>query len=525
MKTTPISCLALALLLNSCTPRPSQDPQKIDRLRGEAEQLIRAQSLMSYNNWALGAPSNNDSLYRAHGDLFTRENIDLVRQAKSEEPDSVQKKRLRYFERYLILEYLGKAAAPLSDRLNTEEARATVRLGNEKIPYRQIPVLLANEKLPARRAILYAATDEVLDSLNIVRRALWENSYRLARELGYRSYSSMIEELKGIPLGQMQAMAQGVLASTDSLYRALLVEMVKTYAGLDTSTFYRYDTPLLFRAARFDRYYPKPAALSTARKLLGLLQVNLDSLKNLSIDTGERPSKNPRAVCFAIDIPSDIRLSIKPSGGPDDYAALFHELGHGLHYAYTAEHAMEFKYLGEYTVTETYAFLSEYLLLNQAWLRQYSGMPVSTLKDFTKFQAFTRLYYIRRYCGKLLYEIELHDGVPSPEERYSTILARAVGYRSLPSDRKRYLADTDEHFYTATYLRGWFLEAQLNGWLTRTYGPNWFEHPGAGQFLKSLWARGDRIDGEELAALIGDAAITPDAWLAEIRDMLRFASR
>jgi hypothetical protein len=525
VRTSLAACTAILIFISSCAPKHPKDPAAVEKVRAEAEQLIRAQSLMGYNNWAYGTPSNTDSLYRTHQGLFTREHIDLVRQAETDEPDSVQKKRLRYLERYLVLEYLAQATAPVADRLNTEEARATVRLGKETIPYRQIAVLLANEPMPTRRQALYEATDTVLDSLNLLRKTLWENYYRLARDLGYPSYHSMIGQLKGIPLGQMQSTAEQLLASTDSLYHALLAEMAKTHSGLDTAHFYRYDTPRLFRAAQYDRFYPRTGLLTTARNLYAHLQINLDSLKNISIDAQDRPAKNPRAVCFAIDIPSDIRLSIKPIGGPDDYAALFHELGHALHYAHAAEHAMEFKYLGEYTVTETYAFLSEYLLLNQAWLRQHSGMPVPVLKDFVKLQAFHRLFYVRRYCGKLLYEIDLHGGVASPEDRYSALLSRAVGYHPLPSDRKRYLADVDDHYYTATYLRGWFLEAQVNSYLTRTYGPNWFENPEAGPFLQSLWARGDRIQGEELAGLTGETDITPEAWIAEIRDMLRFASR
>jgi hypothetical protein len=514
-----------ALLLVSCSGKQPKDPRAIDRLRIEAEQLIREQSVMGYNSWVFGTPTNSDSLYKAHPGLFTSGQIERVQQAEAAETDPVQKQRLRYLERYLVLEYLGQATAPLADRLNTEEARATVHIGKDTIPYRQIAVLLANEQRPDRRKILYAATDPVLDSLTATRKALWGKFYTLAKELGYPNYTAMIEQLKGFSLSSMRASALEILASTDSLYRTLLQQILRTQAGLDTAQFFRYDTPRLFRASTFDRYYPPTRTIPTARILYSHLRINLDSLKNITIDDSDRPAKNPRAVCFSIDVPTDIRLSIKPIGGPDDYAALLHELGHALHAAHNAENAMEFKYLGEYTVTETYAFLSEYMLLNQAWLRQHSGMPVATLKDFVKLQTFHRLYYIRRYCGKLLYELELHGGASNPDELYASTLSGALGYRSLPSDRKRYLADVDEHYYTATYLRGWFLESQLNRYLTRTYGVNWYESPEAGTFLKSLWARGDRIQGEDLAALIGEAAITPDAWLSEIREMLRFASR
>ena len=106
------------------------------------------------------------------------------------------------------------------------------------------------------------------------------------------------------------------------------------------------------------------------------LGITVDTQRNLKIDSEPRSAKNPRAVCYPIDVPDDVRLSIKPIGGFDDYSALFHEMGHGEHYANTTENAMEFKYLGEPTVTENFAFLSEYLLSNQAWIRIHTTMPV-----------------------------------------------------------------------------------------------------------------------------------------------------
>jgi len=43
---------------------------------------------------------------------------------------------------------------------------------------------------------------------------------------------------------------------------------------------------------------------------------------------------------------------------------------------------------------------------------------------------------------------------------------------------------------------------------------NWFEHPEAGAYLQSLWAEGDRYQGEEFANRMGAERISPDALLA-----------
>ena len=294
---------------------------------------------------------------------------------------------------------------------------------------------------------------------------------------------------------------------------------------LKPSHFYRYDTAPLFRNERFDRYFTADSMLPTLYETYSKMGIDIKAMSNLKIDSEVRDTKNPRAVCYPIEVPGDVRLSIKPIGGFDDYSALFHEVGHGLHYASTKENAFEFKYLGEPTVTENFAFLSEYLLSNQAWLRLHTKMPVNVQKDFLRFQAFYRLYFIRRYSAKFLYEMQLHDGAPNPGILYSTLQSKAIGCQQIPSDRERYLVDVDPLFYSASYLRAWFLEAQLNARLTRDFGVNWFENPSAGVYLRSLWADGDRYNGNEFVGMIGYDAIRPDVLMSELKMMILFSTK
>ena len=517
--------LLMIILLSSCAPQHPKDMRHIEELRARAEGLVKAQALMGYESWAYGKESNQDSLYRANSSLFSLENVALVKRAESDEPDAVQKKRLDYFRRYLSTELISKEVAPLTDRTSNLEATSSVTVAGKQVAYRQIPLLLANEKNQSARSNYYLAQDPVLDSLNAILGQLEPVNARFAHELGYGSFNAMMDEFKGVSLEAARSMMEGALTSTDSLYRSLLREMLSDYLRLDPEHFYRYDTPALFRSSRFDKYFPPASMIEALKTTYRGIGIDLDQQKNLTIDAEVRPSKNPRAVCFPIDVPNDIRLSIKPMGGFDDYSALFHEMGHAEHYASTKEHSFEFKYAGEPTVTETYAFLSEYLLANQAWLRIHGSMPVPVLKQFVRFQAFYRLYFVRRYCAKFLYELQLHAGAANAPALYAGLTGRAVGYRQIPADEKRYLTDVDPNYYSLSYLRAWFLEAQLNAKLTKDFGANWFEHPGAGEFLRSLWAQGDRMNGNELVQLLGYPAVTPGAWVDEIRAMIVFSAK
>jgi hypothetical protein len=519
------ACLCVTLPLISCTRQHAKDMEHIENLRGRAEQLVKARSLMGWNSWAYGNESNQDSLYKANAELFTLENIARTRRAEGNEPDSTQKKRLLYFRRYLTDEYIAKEIAYLNDKVNNLESSSHVTLDGKEVPYGQVSALIRNEKNQKRREALYVALNPVLDSINTLLTQIEAKNQSLAKELGYGSYNEMAADLKGISLDHVKPIAERILDETEASYLTLLAQTLKERLGLAPDKFYRYDTEQLVRTAAFDAYFPASSIMDILKRTYKGLGVDLDASKNLSIGPEPREKKNPRAVCYPVDVPNDVRLSIKPSGGFDDYSALFHEAGHGVHYANTKEHAFEFKYLGEPTVTENFAFLSEYLLTNQAWLRVNTKMPTPVLKDFLRQQALIRLYMIRRYAAKFLYELHLHSGGANPQAAYADLQSRALGIQRLPSDEKRYLTDPDALYCSASCLRAWFLEAQLNAKLTKDYGANWFENPQAGRFLLSLWASGERLDGDEFVRLLGYDAISPDVLLAEVNTMLLFSSR
>ena len=95
------------------------------------------------------------------------------------------------------------------------------------------------------------------------------------------------------------------------------------------------------------------------------LGIDLRSQRNVELDLEDRPNKSPLAHCWPVLIPDRVYLLLRPQGGLNDCLSLFHEMGHALHYTFTKpSEDFEFKYLGDYAMTETYAFLFQYFTLN-----------------------------------------------------------------------------------------------------------------------------------------------------------------
>jgi hypothetical protein len=61
----------------------------------------------------------------------------------------------------------------------------------------------------------------------------------------------------------------------------------------------------------------------------------------------------------------------------------------------------------------------------------------------------------------------------------------------------------DAGFYSADYLRAWIRSAQLNAYLRREVGEDWWRSSEAGEILRALFAEGTRPSSEDVARRLG----------------------
>jgi hypothetical protein len=178
---------------------------------------------------------------------------------------------------------------------------------------------------------------------------------------------------------------------------------------------------------------------------------------------------------------------------------------------------MESKRLGDNAVTEGWAFLFEHLVDNPEWLTRRLDFPRP--QEFAVEGAAILLWGVRRYCAKLLYELELFradDPLPL-RERYVELLGSALKIEPSPTD---WLADVDGGFYVSKYLRAWAFEAQLGFHLREQSGNDWFAHRESGSLLRELWALGQAPTADELLADVTGTEIDMAAVTERVRERL-----
>jgi hypothetical protein len=218
-------------------------------------------------------------------------------------------------------------------------------------------------------------------------------------------------------------------------------------------------------------------------------------------DTADREGKNSRAFCAPVRVPQEVYLVLRPHGGQSDYRTFLHELGHALHFANTsADHPFEYRWLGDNSVTESYAMLFDHMLHLPGWLARYTELGAPRIPGFLRAAGFEELQFLRRYCAKLIYEHELYGGEHSWQslpDIYVDTLSQATSFRY---DRADAFVDVDPRYYAARYLRAWQLQAVIGEALVERFDEDWYRNPRAGPYIvDTLFAEGQRELAHELA--------------------------
>ena len=257
-----------------------------------------------------------------------------------------------------------------------------------------------------------------------------------------------------------------------------------------------------------------PVCLET----LTLLGFDLAGDSRIRLDLDDRPQKNPRACVIASDPPKVVHLITRAQGGLHDYQALLHEAGHALHYA-GCDPALPYtfrKLARDHALTEIYSFLLESVTREAAWHAEHFDLSAEEAEDRAEAARFLEVLLFRRYAAKLHYELAIWSdfgNAPLYAEIYAENLRAATGFRYRPDG---YLADMDEGFYSADYLRAWIRAAQLRAHLREEVGEDWWERPETGELLRRLFLEGTRPSSEEIAARIGFEALDTRPLVEEL---------
>ena len=462
--------------------------------------------------------SEQAEIVRRYADLFTREQLESLREAESGAGEDTE----RLYRLRKTCEG-GLAAAELAEREDELENRflaTRVTFQGEEMPLRNAQAKLAVLPGYRDREELGRIQAEASASFNPDRLELMQASEEVAADLsGIADAIERNEEEKAISLHELsQALKAASDAGTQS-YLALRDRWCACLLGEE-----REDVPSSFHTAYMRRLspleatYPREGATEICLRTLEALGFDLAAQPNIKLDLDDRPQKSPRACVIASDPPKVVHLITRAQGGLHDYQAFLHEAGHALHYA-GCDPKLPYVFRRiwrDQALTEIYSYIVEAISREPEWHELYFGLTPEQAQENAEATTFLEALLYRRYEAKLRYELDFwsrftDDGGDS--EVYERLLTEAtsVRYRS-----DNYLADMDAGFYSADYLRAWIRSAQLREHLIREVGADWWRSPQTGELLRDLFREGTKPTSEEIAARLGFDPLDTKPLLHEI---------
>jgi hypothetical protein len=478
----------------------------LDRLRREGEALMTELSRENYLAHAgLKASAELQPIYARHAAATSPDALELTLAALADAaPGSDEARSARLLAEWQVEAGAARTLAELDERESAWERSAVVRVADgRQIEYGRVAIEIADAGDRADRLLIDEARAALVGrELAPLRRERLQRERDFTDSLGVASgYAATFTQLSGVDVDALADECAAFLRDTQAMWDEVLPSFARRRLSLPPDQLTRADALSLFRAREFDAYFPARALDGAVRRQATEMGLDPSVGGRVIYDVGEREGKRSRAFCAPVRVPEEVYLVLRPHGGASDWRTMLHELGHALHFANTrAELPFEYRWVGDNSVTETYAMLFDHLVQDAGWLLRYTELDRTRASAFQRSSGFEELHFLRRYAAKLLYERELYGGtVPwdALPDLYVDSLTRATTFQYRAADA---FVDVDPRFYAARYLRAWQLQALLTDALRERFDEDWYRNPGAGPWIVGeLWSEGQRELATEIA--------------------------
>ena len=430
-------------------------------LSAESHAFLRREGELLWTRWTTGAGPMPASALADHPQLAQRDNAELVRAAAAKST-GVDATALRLLAQQISTQAAAREAATEIDALERARAQLSFAASGDLKPEhgeRDLDKLLSDEadgKKRAATALAEAQAAAALQPLALARDAAQEKA------LGSTSWTSLMEAAHGMPVADLAALAEKTLAATETVAAQAVADSSVRNLGVTIDRLRRADLPRLVRQAPADSEFVAGHAWPAVVQVLGA--IGAVPPQQLKVDTEPSPSKGARPLALLVDPPTDVRLSLRPSGGIAEQRATLHEGARAMGGVSTTQQRWELAQLGDGSAAEGVALLFESLAGDPGWLREATSLRGEPLDDLVHTEVTRRLLAARRAAAQVLFEIKRREG-PRTAEAYAALyrgLAQRATFAVLTNDdAQRWTLQADAWIPAAPQLLGALLAAQL----------------------------------------------------------------
>ncbi len=483
----------ISLLLWQCTSKLKRDLERVEQFQQEAQKLAKQQALLLWFHGTQGTRMHLSETYRKHQELFSIPTLQLLVDVIQESRNPGKIRELRYFKNYLLQKFVEMHTVVWDDSLRDIYDYSTIQEGDQTIYFRQLPYLLSQEPSAQRRRRLWRQGAQVVEQMVPLFMEKYRRSRLLARQLGFPDYTAFVAEVHYFSPERLLPLAEQTLQETDSLFRALQASLTRRLLKQSPESLHPADYALLLSGQEFSEYFPPEYRRTSYNQLLRSLGIDIKKQTGLKIDLENNPAKIYPALCIPVDIPTDVRISLKPSGNFQDFLQLFHLLGMAQQYLHTEVNRWAFQHLGPASVRKAFGQLFESVWENPHWMKQTGLLSDPGKTHYWEYMAFRKLFFVRHWAqiyidGHQIFQSESPDTL-----QLQTFVNSILAFPDYVFEMDWYLIDMNPFMNAAIQFQAALFKEALVQHLETNFGRNWFENPKCGKFLKSLWWKGNSL--------------------------------
>ncbi|MCR4428652.1 MAG: hypothetical protein NUV68_04845 [Caldiserica bacterium] len=227
--------------------------------------------------------------------------------------------------------------------------------------------------------------------------------------------------------------------------------------------------------------------------------------EKILIDGEARPGKHASPVCFAVQVPKDVRVLYQPTSPISDYMSFSHEMGHALHFSHIdPERSFWDRYLIANGIAEIFSTLFEGLSITPGFLVKEIGVDQKAAFELYRRNQFMQLYFLVFYGVNSILKIKFWEEGLSMEQADQVYAQYAQKFMGLPLPgiywQTHHVASMFD-MYTPSYLLAQIRMEEMVKKLEDQYGSQWWKNSDSGKYIKDQMLPGGGIDLDSFSRL------------------------
>jgi len=352
----------------------------------------------------------------------------------------------------------------------------------------------AQTKNPEDRKAVFDEFISKVDFVTPTIREMFDRSAKVEAEYG-TSPLELYLQLEGLSLDRLKDLVKTLGRAAK---KAFTEELERYSQQLNQRAPQYYDDLYFFRGRIFDPLdsaFKNHSSADEPKHVLSRLGFKVERLQT---DAEERPGKHASPVCFAVQIPNDVRLLVRPVKPFTDMESSFHEHGHGMHFISISEDAPYWdKYTIPNSVAELFSTLLERLMRKEAFLTRQFKVSRDVAQEAIQRMRFMELYFLTFYAANSLMKIEFwEDGLSMEQanERYARYADEFMGFPLPGKYWQLHHVMPDYDLYSPSYMVAAVRAAELDRKLENLFGGNWWTEKRSGDYIRRIASSGASID-------------------------------